>query len=172
MQTTNRLTLRPFDLTDAAFVVELLNDPGWLRFIGDRNVRTLADARQYIETKLLAQQRRLGYSLMRVADRGNDTPLGMCGLVRREGLDDADIGFALLARHRGKGYALEAARAVLHMADNDLNIERVVGICDPNNVASIRLLETLGFAFETRLRLPHDETELKLFARHRHAPAQ
>ncbi|MBL8513121.1 MAG: GNAT family N-acetyltransferase [Betaproteobacteria bacterium] len=164
---TNRLRLRPFSLADAPFVIELLNDPGWLRFIGDRNVRTIADAEAYIESRIIAQQQRVGYSLLRVARKDTDEPVGMCGLVRRDGLDDADIGFALLARHAGKGYAHEAARAVMHETDVTHRIERVVAICDPDNRASIRLLEKLGFTFEKTVRLPKDDMDLKLFARAR-----
>ena len=169
MLTTVRLTLRPFMLADAPFVVELLNDPGWLRFIGDRKVRTVGDAEAYIESRLIAQQKRVGYSLWRVALKDTDEPVGMCGLVRREGLDDTDIGFAFLARHVGKGYALESARAVMVEADVTHRIDRVVAICDPDNISSIRLLEKLGFTFKKTVRLPNDDMELKLFARERPA---
>lgn len=167
MLTTERLTLRPFELTDAPFVLELLNDPDWIRFIGDRKVRTIGDAERYIESRLLAQERRVGFSLWRVTRRSDDLPVGMCGLVSREGLDDVDIGFAFLPAHRGSGYAVEAASAVMRHADTVLNIARVVAICDPDNAASIRLLEKLGFAYEKRVRLPNDTLELKLFARAR-----
>lgn len=169
MLTTERLTLRPFVLADAPFIVELLNDPDWIRFIGDRKVRTVTDAEAYIESRLIAQERRVGFSLWRVALRATDEPVGMCGLVSREGLDDADIGFAFLPAHRGAGFAHEAARAVLDHADTVLRIDRVVAICDPANVASIRLLEKLGFAYEKTVRLPSDTIDLKLFARSRPA---
>lgn len=169
MLETNRLHLRPIELADSPFVIELLNDPGWLRFIGDRKIRTIEDAEAYIETRLIAQQQRVGYSLLRVALKDTDEPVGMCGLVRREGLEDADIGFAFLGRHTGKGYALEASRAVMHAADHTHRIQRVVAICDPDNVSSIRLLEKLGFAFEKLVRLPNGDIDLKLFARARPA---
>ncbi|MBL8521527.1 MAG: GNAT family N-acetyltransferase [Betaproteobacteria bacterium] len=167
MLTTQRLTLRPFELADAPFVVEQLNDPGWLRFIGDRKVRTLADAEAYIEARLIAQQRRVGYSLWRVALQDSDEAVGMCGLVRRDGLDDADLGFALLQRHAGRGYAHEAARAVMQEADHTFRIDRVVAICDPANASSIRLLEKLGFVFEKTVRLPQGDEDLNLYGRAR-----
>lgn len=170
MLTTTRLTLRPFNSDDTPFVVELLNDPGWLRFIGDRHVRTRAEAEAYIASRLVAQQARVGYSLWRVALKENDEPVGMCGLVRREGLEDADIGFAFLARHTGLGYALESARAVMREADATFVLQRVVAICDPDNSASIRLLEKLGFAFEKTVHLPHADEDLRLYARARPAP--
>lgn len=169
---TIRLHLRPIELADAPFIVELLNDPGWLRFIGDRNVRSIADAEAYIESRLIAQQRRVGYSLLRVAMKDTDEPIGMCGLVQRDGLDDADIGFAFLARHTGKGYAFESARAVMREADVTYRIDRVVAICDPDNTASIRLLEKLGFGFEKMVRLPNGDIDLKLFARARQTGGQ
>ncbi len=169
MIATVRLTLRPFELADAPFVIELLNDPGWLQFIGDRKVRTVADAEAYIESRLIAQQKRVGFSLMRVSLKDTDEPVGMCGLVRREGLEDADIGFAFLTRHTGKGYALEASRAVMQEADHTHRIQRVVAICDPDNAASIRLLEKLGFVFEKLVRLLDGDIDLKLFARARPA---
>jgi [ribosomal protein S5]-alanine N-acetyltransferase len=167
---TPRLSLRPFGSADAAFVVELLNDADWIRFIGDRQVRTLADAQAYIEKGPAAMQARAGFSLWRVAQRSSDTPLGMCGLIRREGLQDIDLGFAFLARHRGQGFATEAAQAVIDYADTMLMLARVVAICDPDNAPSIRLLEKLGFTFEKFVQLPKDELPLKLFSRPRPTP--
>jgi RimJ/RimL family protein N-acetyltransferase len=172
MLTTARLTLRPFVPADAPFVVELLNDPDWLRFIGDRKVRTGDDAVAYIETKLAAQQTRFGYSLWRVAARSSDEPLGMCGLVRRAGLDEADIGFAFLARHRGRGYALEAARTVMRHADETLKIPRVLGLCDAANAPSIRLLEALGFQYAGECTLPNEAKPLRVYARARPVQGQ
>lgn len=141
---TARLILTPAVEADAAFVLELLNDPGWLRNIGDRGVRTLADARTYIRD-------RLGGSLWLVMRDPAGEPLGMCGLVERVVLDSPDLGYALLERHAGKGYATEAAAAVLRHVREEMRLPKLAAITDPDNRASQRVLEKLGFRYvETR----------------------
>ena len=137
---TARLTLTPADEADAAFVLELLNDPGWIRNIGDRGVRTLEDARTYI-------RERLGQSLWLVARDAAGRPLGMCGLVEREVLDSPDLGYAFLERHAGKGYATEAAAAVLAHVREAMRLPKLAAITGPDNAASQRVLAKLGFRF-------------------------
>jgi RimJ/RimL family protein N-acetyltransferase len=144
---TERLRLRPFRESDAPLILELLNDPGWLRFIGDRNVRSLEDARGYLR-KLDEAYARHGFGLYRVERASDGEPLGMCGLVKRDTLDDPDLGFAFLARHRGSGYAEEAARATLRHAARDLGLGRLAAVATPDNERSARLLAKLGFARE------------------------
>jgi len=141
---TERLRMRPFLESDAAMILELLNDPEWLRFIGDRNVRSLEDARGYLR-KLHDAYERYGFGLYLVERRDDREPLGMCGLVKRDTLPDPDLGFAFLARHRGAGYAEEAARATLAHAKGDLRLERLAAVATPGNERSARLLERLGF---------------------------
>lgn len=160
---TARLSLRRLEPGDAPFVLELLNDPGWLAHIGDRGVRDLAAARDYIETGPLRMYARHGFGLYLVALRESGTPVGMCGLVRRDGLDDVDIGFAFLAACCRRGYATEAATAVLRHAREDLGIGRVVAITLPGNAGSRRVLERIGLVYERRVRLPGDEAELLLY---------
>ena len=162
--TTERLTLRAFALDDAAFILALLNDPDWIRFIGDRGVQTLDDARRHISEKYLAAYERDGFGLMLAVRHEDGASIGMCGLIRREGLPDVDIGFAFLPRYRGQGIALEAARAVLAHGRDVLNIKRVVAITLPENIASISLLEKLGLQFESDVVLPHDVATLRLYA--------
>lgn len=162
--TTKRLTMRPFTLGDDAFVLALLNDPDWLRYIGDRGIRTLDDARRQITDKYLASYARDGVGLMAVTLRDQPAPIGMCGLIKREGLADVDIGFAFLPAYRAQGYALEAADAVLVYGRDTLKITRVVAITLPENVASIRLLERIGLRFESHVKLPHDDATLALYA--------
>jgi|SRR5688572_4660235 len=142
---TERLRLRPFRAADAPLLLELLNDPLWLRFIGDRNVRTLDDALGYVG-KLEASYARHGFGLYRVERKADGEALGMCGLVKRDTLPDPDLGFAFLERHRGAGYAEEAARGTLDHARRDLGLERIAAIATPDNERSVRLLERLGFA--------------------------
>lgn len=154
--TTERLTLRAFTLDDAPFVFELLNDSDWIRFIGDRGIRTLDDARRQISEKYLSAYMRDGFGLMMVTRTADDATVGMCGLIRRAGLDDVDIGFAFLPRYRGQGFALEAARAALLHGRDVLKLKRVVGITLPANVASIALLKKIGLEFESNVTLPSD----------------
>jgi ribosomal-protein-alanine N-acetyltransferase len=162
---TERLVLRRLTSEDAAFIVELLNDPSFLRFIGDKGVRTPADACRYIEAGPLASYERHGFGLYRVELKDGGEPVGLCGLLKRDYLPDVDIGFALLPRHRSQGYAFESASAVLAHARDRLGLERVLAITSPDNAASIGLLERLGFRFERRARPADDEPEVDVFSR-------
>ncbi|HLQ66916.1 MAG TPA: GNAT family N-acetyltransferase [Candidatus Limnocylindrales bacterium] len=161
---TPRLTLRRFSMGDAPFVIELLNDPAWLEHIGDRNVRTLEDARAYLQKGALAMYERLGFGMYVVVLTESGQSIGTCGLIQREGLDDADIGFAFLPQFRGAGYAFESAAAVLEHARTGLGLKRIVAIVSPANHRSIRILEKIGLKFERRVKLPGDNEEILLYA--------
>jgi [ribosomal protein S5]-alanine N-acetyltransferase len=158
------IALRPFTLDDAAFIVELLNDPGWLRFIGDRGVRTLDDARAYLQNGPIAHAATHGFALGAVLAAGHDAPIGMCGLIRREGLDDVDLGYAFLPAARGRGYARKAAAAWLARGFDDFGLKRIVAITKPDNAPSQRVLEGIGMRFERRLRLAQSTEESLLYA--------
>jgi ribosomal-protein-alanine N-acetyltransferase len=160
---SERLELREFDLGDEEFVLRLLNDPSFLRFIGDKGVRTLADARAYITKGPMDSYRRHGYGLYLVNLRSDGTPIGMCGLVRRDGLADADVGFAFLPQFHAKGYASESAAAVLDYGTRRLRLKRIVAIVAPDNLASIAVLERIGLEYHRMVRLPADTRDLKLF---------
>jgi RimJ/RimL family protein N-acetyltransferase len=160
---TARLTLRQLEPRDACFILELLNEPGFLRFIGDKGVRTPADARAYILKGPVDSYVRHGFGLY-AACLCDGTPIGICGLVKRDGLADADVGFAFLSRYTAKGYAAEAAAAVLAHAHRQLHIRRVVAITAPDNLGSIAVLEKIGLMFERRVRLADDGPELNLYA--------
>lgn len=160
---TPRLDLREFTAADAPFILQLLTDPDFLRFIGDRGVHSLEDAVRYIEQGPRAMYARHGHGLWMVELRDGGMPLGMCGLLRRAGLDDPDLGFAFLPAHRGKGYAAEAAGATLEWGRKALGLARVVAITSLDNDASGRLLEKLGFRVERIVTLPGDAEELKLY---------
>lgn len=160
---TARLRLRPLTPGDAAFIHELVNDPDWIRFIGDRNVRNLDDARAYI-ARTAAMYERHGVGSLRVELKATGEALGICGLIRREGLDDVDIGFALLPRHRARGYAYEAAAACIAHGREALGIKRIVAINSTDNAGSARVLEKLGLRFEKIVTLPGDREELRLYA--------
>jgi len=162
---TDRLVLRRVTLADAPFILELLNDPDWLRFIGDKGVRTLEDARGYIETGPLASYARHGFGLYVVARKTDPAPIGLCGLVKRDVLPDVDVGYAFLPQHRGSGYAHEAAAAVLRFARNEVGLARIAAITNSENERSIRVLEKLGLSFERMIRLAPDSPEIRYFAR-------
>jgi RimJ/RimL family protein N-acetyltransferase len=162
--TTNRLLLRKLTFDDAPFVFDLVNDPLWIRFIGDRGVRTLDDARGYIEQGPMTMYAREGFGLYLVELQVSHSPIGLCGLIRRAGLQDVDIGYAFAEPFRGQGYAYEAAAAVIRSAKDVTKLTRVVAIVSPDNVASIKLLEKLGMHFEHTVRLPDDEDDVKLYA--------
>ncbi len=160
---TARLRLRHLNADDAAFILELLNEPAWHRFIGDRGVRTLEAARDYIATGPAAMQARCGFSLGAVVRKETGTPIGICGLIRRDTLPDVDLGFALLEPWWGSGYAYEIAAAVLLHGRDVLKIPRIVAVTAPDNTRSAQLLEKLGFRFERMIRFDPSKAESRLF---------
>ena len=160
---TPRLILRRFSLEDAAFVFGLVNDPAWLEHIGDRKVRTLEDARAYLRRGALAMYETMGFGMYVVTLKESGEAIGTCGLVKRDGLDDVDIGFAFLPQYRGQGFASESAAAVLGHA-RALGLKRVVAIVSAGNHRSIRLLERIGLTFERMVKLPGEDEEIPLYA--------
>ncbi len=161
---TDRLVLRRVTVDDSEFILELLNDPAWLRFIGDRGVRTLDGAREYILKSLVAMYERLGFGLYLTELKDGGLPIGICGLIKRDSLEDVDIGFAFLPEFRGAGYGVESASAVMAYGKNNFGLNRIVAITSPDNHDSARLLEKLGFKFERMLKLSDDGAEVCLFA--------
>ncbi len=161
---TERLVIRRFVVDDAAFIVELVNDADWIRYIGDRNIRTVADAVGYLERGPMDSYVVHGHGLWRVELRANATPIGMCGLLWRDWLADPDIGFAFLPAFRGAGYATESARAVLRHAGETLQMPRVAAIVSPENARSITLLKSLGMTRAGQVRPPGSDRDVELFA--------
>jgi len=162
---TERLQLSHFSLEDAGFILRLLNEPSFIRAIADKQVRTLDDARTYLRNGPLTSYAHNGFGLSRVALKGSDEVIGMCGLIRREGLDDVDIGYALLPEYCGKGYAAEAVRGALANDARHHGLRRVVAVVNPDNADSIRVLENAGFQFETMVVLPGETTAIRQFAK-------
>jgi RimJ/RimL family protein N-acetyltransferase len=162
---TDRLQLRRFGPADAEFILELLNDPSFLRYIGDKGIRTLDDARAYLEHGPIASYHRRGFGLYLVARRSDSTPLGMCGLLRRDYLPHADIGFAFLPAYCGKGFARESATAVIGQGREAFGLTRLLAVTDVENRDSIRLLERLGFRSEGLVTPPDSGESLRLMAR-------
>ena len=161
---TERLALRRLDPGDAPFIHALVNDPDWLRYIGDRGVRTIEDAHAYIVNGPVAMYDRLGIGLLAVERRDDGTPIGICGVLKRDGLDDVDLGFAFLPAYRSRGYALEAAAATLDWARAVRGIGRVLAITSHDNERSGRLLAKLGFALECEVRLQGADESVRLYA--------
>lgn len=161
---TDRLILRWLSTDDAGFILELVNDPAWLKFIGNKDVKTIEDARSNISNKYVEMYDRLGFGLYLTELKDERVPIGICGLIKRDALEDVDLGFAFLPGFRGKGYAYEAAAAAIEYGKNVLGLNRIAAITVQGNDASIKLLEKLGFQFEKMVELSKDAEGLMLFA--------
>lgn len=161
---TERLRLREFTLEDTTFIIELLNTAGWLQFIGDRNVRTEEQATKYLEDGPLKSYRENGFGLSLVELKETTEPIGMCGLLKRNYLEKADIGFAFLPAFSGQGYAFEIASALLVYAKEKLNIPAVMAITVPTNDKSIKLLEKIGLSFNKVINAPPTNEALHLYS--------
>jgi RimJ/RimL family protein N-acetyltransferase len=161
---TPRLRLRRMTAEDAAFMLALLNEPSFIRNIGDRGVRTIEDARGYLAKGALASYEKFGFGLYAVESKEGGAPMGICGLVKRDILEIADLGYAFLPAYWSRGYAIESAAGVVEHAAA-LGMKRLAAVVNPDNDGSIRLLEKLGFAYERMIRMAEGEPEIKLFAR-------
>ena len=157
---TERLNLCLFTPDDAPFILTLVNEPSFLRYIGDKKVRNLEDARQYLTNGPIASYQKNGFGLMRVELKDSHTSIGMCGLLKRDELSDPDIGFAFLPDFWNQGFAFEAAAAVMKDAREQLRLDRILAIVNPDNYASMKLLERLGL----RLEEMRDGGQTKLYA--------
>lgn len=161
---TERLILRTLNEDDAEFYLRLVTQPAWLRFIGDRGIRTVEVARAALLNGPMAAQERYGFSFYMTELKDDALPIGMCGLIKREALPDVDIGYAFLPEFWGKGYACEAASAVLEHGNRTCGLQRIVAITTPDNHQSIKVLKKIGLKFERMLQLKDDGSEAKLFA--------
>ena len=166
---TERLILRELQPDDAPFMLELLNEPSYILNIADRGVRDLDGARRYLEDRWRASYRQHGFGLWVVVERSSGMATGLCGLVRRDGLEDVDIGYAFLPAFWGRGYAIESALGVKAHARDVVGLSRLVAIVVPSNLPSVRVLERLGMSVERTLRLPGECTDLALYAMALHA---
>jgi RimJ/RimL family protein N-acetyltransferase len=162
---TERLILRYQQVEDAEFILELLNDPSWIRNIGDRGVRTLEDARKYISDGPVNMYARLGFGFYLTELKDGAVPIGICGLIKRDFLEDVDVGFAFLPRFWGKGYAYEAASAVMDYAESVLEFKRIAAITSEDNHASAKLLGKLGLTFEGVIPYADTDEKVKLFVK-------
>lgn len=163
---TERLILRQFNLNDTDFILKLVNSPSWLRFIGDRNIKTTEDATNYLINGPIKSYQTNGFGLSLVALKGNEVSIGMCGIIKRDNLENVDIGFAFLDEYTGKGYAFEIASATINYAKEVLKLETILAITDPENVNSIKLLNKIGLRFDKIIQFPEKNEELMLFTNH------
>jgi len=161
---TERLKLRRITTYDSPFIIELLNDPSFIKNIGDKKVRSEEDAHKYILNGPVLSYEKHGFGLYLVELKNSGTPIGICGLIKRDNLDDVDVGFAFLSDYRCKGYAFESASAVVEYGRKNFGLKRVLGITTPENIPSINVLQKIGLTFETMIKMTDDEPEIKLFA--------
>jgi RimJ/RimL family protein N-acetyltransferase len=161
---TDRLRLRRLSTDDAEFILRLLNEPSFIQNIGDKGVRTREDACAYILNGPVASYEKFGFGLWLVETKEPGVSIGMCGLLKRDALEDVDLGYAFLPEFWSRGYALESAVAVMSYASETLGLKRVVAVVNVDNHSSIRLLEKIGFEYERMVRLADDAPEIKLFA--------
>ncbi|WP_024769312.1 GNAT family N-acetyltransferase [Aquimarina macrocephali] len=157
---TERLSLREFNLEDSDFVLKLINSPKWIEFIGDRNIKTNVEAEGYLKNNLIKSYKENGFGLWVVVLKETNVSIRMCGLVNRDTLEDIDIGFAMLPEYLGMGYGYEIANATMNYAKNTLHLDKIVGITNPNNIASIKLLNKIGLRFEKTIELSEKDTVL------------
>lgn len=160
---TERLFLKPTTKEDAEFILDLLNSPKWLQYIGDRNVKTIDDAEVYINERMLPQLKRLGFSNYTVIRKADGVKIGSCGLYNREGLNGIDIGYALLPQYEKKGYAYESVNKILQAAKDEFNLKEVKAITTKENKGSQKLLDKLGMTFQKIINIPNDNVDLMLY---------
>jgi len=160
---TDRLLIRPAALEDASFILELFNSPKWLKYIGDRNVRSVSQSAKYIQDRMISQYERLGFSNFIVIRKSDLAKMGTCGLYDREGMEGIDIGFAFLPQFEGRGYAFEAAKKIIDLAFTQFGIPELKAITTKYNFSSQKLLEKLGMLKSGTMTLPGDNEELLLY---------
>jgi RimJ/RimL family protein N-acetyltransferase len=162
---TKRLILHPVEAErDAAFVLQMLNEPDYIANVADRGVRTVAAAKDFIREKFLPGHERYGVGYCVVQRKSSGTPVGSCGLMKRDGMEDFDIGYSTLIAYAGNGYAFEAASAMMEYGRTKMGLQRIVGFTSPTNLKSAHLLEKLGLRFERMVLVPGFATEGRLYA--------
>ena len=160
---TERLIISELSIEDAPFFYDLVNDPAWIQFIGNKDVNTISDAENYLSTKIIPSYKKNGFGFYLVSDKKQNLPIGISGLVDRDGLENVDVGYAFLPNFRGKGYAFEATKAILNFAKNTLHLDPIVAITNLDNAKSCQLLERLGLKFDKIIQLEDDPGKCRLY---------
>jgi len=161
---TDRLLINRITLDDAGFILKLINDKDWIKNIGDKGIRTIEETEEYIRTRFLKAYDEVGFGFYSLILKSDQQIIGIAGLVDREGIDHIDIGYGMLPEFRGKGYAFEATKAIYDYGHQELKLEKIVAIVNPDNPSSIKLLTKLGMEFEKMIRLPDEEIDIMLFS--------
>jgi [ribosomal protein S5]-alanine N-acetyltransferase len=162
---TNRLVIRDITEQDFHFIFRLLNEPSWIKYIGDKGIKTETDAKNYIQTGPLQMYKDFGFGLFLVTLKENAIPIGLCGLIKRPSLENIDLGYAFLPEYTGKGYAFEATKAVIKYGKEQLSIDKIVAITTIDNLNSEKVLLKLGFSFDSLIIENNASEELKLFTK-------
>lgn len=162
---TKRLVLREASTDDSEFILKLINEPVWHKFISSHSIDTIEKASEYIEQKFIAAYQELGFGLWVVEKNDSEAPIGICGLLKRDSLDCIDLGFAFLTDYWGQGFAFEATTASLMYARSELKVQKIVAITDPSNSRSVKLLEKIGFIYESKYSHPGSKEVLSLYAK-------
>jgi len=162
---TERLRLRELSIVDASFILQLMNAPNWLQYIGDRNIKTKSDAANYISKKIISSYRSNGFGLYLILLKDTNKPIGICGLIQRDGLDTPDIGFAILPIYEGKGFITEAAKTIIKYAKDNLQLKIIYAITTEVNEASIQVLQNIGMQFSKKILLPKEKKTFMLFTK-------
>lgn len=162
---TERLLIEKFTLNDASFFKALVNTPHWIKYIGNRNTKTLEDAEERIKSGHLESYKTNGFGFYKLILKEKNIPIGTCGLIKRDELKHVDIGFAFLEDYERQGFGYEASIAIMELAKEKFNIKKLLAITAPYNIGSIKLLEKLSFRYEKRVKPFEDDEELLLFAK-------
>ncbi len=160
---TERLILKPAEVQDADFFLELYNMPSFIQYIGDRNLRTKEDAENYIKNRFLPQIEKLGFGNYVVILKEDNSKIGAVGIFEREGLDVLDIGFSFLPNYEGKGFAYESANKLKEVAATDFGVQKISAITTKDNFSSQKLIEKLGLKFQKMVTIPNDDAELMYY---------
>ncbi len=162
---TNRLLLREASVDDSEFILKLVNEPAWQKFISNLSIDTIEKASEYIEQKLITMYQKFGFGLWVVERTDDKIPIGLCGLLKRDSLQNIDLGFAFLSDYWGRGFATEAAIASLMYAEKEIKVKKIVAITHPLNISSVKLLERAGFIYEETFSHPGSDEVLSLYAK-------
>ncbi|WP_242083110.1 GNAT family N-acetyltransferase [Aestuariivivens sediminis] len=163
---TKRLHISKIVLKDAAFFLQLMNTPGFLKYIGDRNIKTIADAKAYLKSGLLKSYKVHGFGYYKLTLKEEpDRPIGIVGILKRDVLEHPDVGFALLPEYERLGYSYEASIEILKLAKDRFNLKKITAITNPDNDKSIKLLEKLGLKLEQRTDPFNEGKDLLLFGK-------
>ena len=160
---TERLILKPAEVQDANFFLELYNMPSFIQYIGDRNLRTKEDAENYITSRFIPQIEKLGFGNYVVILKEDHTKIGAVGIFEREGLDVLDIGFSFLEKYEGKGFAYESASKLKELVATNFGLTKISAMTSDENIPSQKLIERLGLKFQKMVTIPNDDAELMYY---------